>query len=563
MTIITKMPNIDLNPHDWEEVKRILKTHVPEYEVWAFGSRVTWTAKAYSDLDLAIISDQALSLSTIAKLKDDFDESTLAFKVDVVDWATTSESFRQIIENGKILIQTVSAAKKHWSFKKLIDCTIDGNLSYGIVQPGTHVEDGIPIVRVNNINNSLLRLDEVMQVSPEVENKYKRTRLEGGEVLLTLVGSTGQSVVVPKELAGWNIARAVAVIRPKPEIGANWINICLQTKDAQQFLNERANTTVQKTLNLADVREIPILLPPKKIKEKIEAVYLALTNKIDLNRRINQTLEAMAQAIFKSWFVDFDPVKAKIAAKQEGRDPLHAAMSAISGKTDAELDQLPPEQYQQLASTAALFPDEMVDSELGKIPKGWKVRPMPESIEVNPTRQLKKGAVAPYLDMANVPTNSSRAHTVVLREFASGSKFINGDTLLARITPCLENGKTAFVDFLGNDQICWGSTEFIVLRPKGHLPVEFAYFLCRHPDFRAFAIAQMAGTSGRQRVPNDCFANYLLTVPSQEVSVAFGVVAKCLMNLIRSQDEASKSLSTLRDTLLPKLLSGELAVSRE
>ena len=81
MTIITKMPNIDLNPHDWEEVKRILKTHVSEYEVWAFGSRVTWTAKAYSDLDLAIISDQALSLSTIAKLKDDFDESTLAFKV--------------------------------------------------------------------------------------------------------------------------------------------------------------------------------------------------------------------------------------------------------------------------------------------------------------------------------------------------------------------------------------------------------------------------------------------------------------------------------------------------
>ena len=345
MTIITKMPNIDLNPHDWEEVKRILKTHVPEYEVWAFGSRVTWTAKAYSDLDLAIISNQALSLSTIAKLKDDFDESTLAFKVDVVDWATTSESFRQIIENGKILIQTVSAAKEHWSFKKLIDCTIDGNLSYGIVQPGTHVEDGIPIIRVNNINNSLLRLDEVMHVSPEIENKYKRTRLEGGEVLLTLVGSTGQSVVVPKELAGWNIARAVAVIRPKPEIGANWINICLQTKDAQQFMNERANTTVQKTLNLADVKEIPILLPPKKIKENIETVYLALTNKIDLNRRINQTLEAMAQAIFKSWFVDFDPVKAKIAAKQEGRDPLHAAMSAISGKTDAELDQLPPEQY--------------------------------------------------------------------------------------------------------------------------------------------------------------------------------------------------------------------------
>lgn len=143
-----------------------------------------------------------------------------------------------------------------------------------------------------------------------------RTRLEGGEVLLTLVGTTGQSAVVPKEMAGWNIARAVAVIRPKPEVGANWINICLRTKDVQQFLDERATTTVQKTLDLGDVREIPIPVPPKDIKENIETIYLALTNKIELNRQINQTLEQIAQAIFKSWFVDFEPVKAKVEAKQ-------------------------------------------------------------------------------------------------------------------------------------------------------------------------------------------------------------------------------------------------------
>lgn len=149
-----------------------------------------------------------------------------------------------------------------------------------------------------------------------IEKRYMRTRLEGGEVLLTLVGTTGQSAVVPKEMAGWNIARAVAVIRPKPEVGANWINICLRTKDVQQFLDERATTTVQKTLDLGDVREIPIPVPPKDIKENIETIYLALTNKIELNRQINQTLEQIAQAIFKSWFVDFEPVKAKVEAKQ-------------------------------------------------------------------------------------------------------------------------------------------------------------------------------------------------------------------------------------------------------
>ena len=266
----------------------------------------------------------------------------------------------------------------------------------------------------------------------------------------------------------------------------------------------------------------------------------------------------MAQALFKSWFVDFDPVKVKIDAKAEGRDPLRAAMSAISGKPDTELDALPPEQHAQLAATAALFPDEMEDSELGEIPKGWLVCGVPDCIEVNPLRTLKKGALAPYLDMANVPTHAARVDEVVLRAFGSGSKFANGDTLLARITPCLENGKTAYVDFLDEGEVGWGSTEFIVLRPKAGLPLPFAYFLCRHPVFRSFAISQMAGTSGRQRVPNDCFGAYRLAKPSPELANAFGKQVSLFMKQIKAQDEASKTLAEIRDALLPRLLSGEL-----
>ncbi|MBU0500944.1 MAG: restriction endonuclease subunit S [Gammaproteobacteria bacterium] len=199
-------------------------------------------------------------------------------------------------------------------------------------------------------------------------------------------------------------------------------------------------------------------------------------------------------------------------------------------------------------------------SELGKIPRGWIVRAMPECVEVNPSRLLKRGTIAQYLDMANVPTNSARVQNVVAREFSSGSKFRNGDTLLARITPCLENGKTAFVDFLNGDEVGWGSTEFIVLRPKNGLPEPFAYFLCRHPEFRAFAIAQMAGTSGRQRVPNDCFGGYQLVEPTKPVSIEFGRLSGAVLNQIKALDEEAKTLASLRDTLLPKLLSGELSV---
>jgi type I restriction enzyme S subunit len=343
---------------------------------------------------------------------------------------------------------------------------------------------------------------------------------------------------------------------PKADLDMRWLYYAIQYHKLGEI--DDGSPIPSTTRAAVYVRELDV--PPKDVQREMARILESIDNKIDLNRRINKTLESMAQAIFQSWFVDFDPVKAKIAAKAEGRDPLRAAMSAICGKADAELDALPPAQYEQLAATAALFPDEMEASELGGIPKGWAVCPLPECVGINPARALKKGAVAPYLDMANVPTNAARVDNVITRAFGSGSKFINGDTLLARITPCLENGKTAYVDFLADGEVGWGSTEFIVLRPKVGLPLPFAYFLCRHPEFRAFAISQMAGTSGRQRVPNDCFGSYKVVKPSVLIAEAFGKQTTQFMRQIKSLDEESKTLAGLRDALLPRLLSGELQV---
>src|SRR5205814_4643864 len=134
---------------------------------------------------------------------------------------------------------------------------------------------------------------------------------------------------------------------------------------------------------------------------------------------------------------------------------------------------------------------------------GWRVVPLPQAIDVNPRRKLAPGIIAPYLDMKNMPTQGHCPDEIIPREFTSGTKFRKGDTLLARITPCLENGKTAFVDFLDDGEVGWGSTEFIVLHAKEPLPTEYAYCLARHEDFREFAIQNMTGSSGRQRVPTD------------------------------------------------------------
>lgn len=124
-------------------------------------------------------------------------------------------------------------------------------------------------------------------------------------------------------------------------------------------------------LSLTSQRGLNVRVPDITVQSETARILGDLDDKIELNRQINQTLEQIVQAIFKSWFVDFEPVKAKIEAKAAGRDPERAAMCAICGKLEPELDQLPPEQYQQLATTAALFPDELVESELGLIPVGW------------------------------------------------------------------------------------------------------------------------------------------------------------------------------------------------
>jgi type I restriction enzyme, S subunit len=288
-------------------------------------------------------------------------------------------------------------------------------------------------------------------------------------------------------------------------------------------------------INLSVLRNLPIALPPLGEQQEIVSVLKSLDDKIELNHRMSVTLEQVAQSLFKSWFIDFDPVKAKAVGRlPEGMD----------------------------AETATLFPSTFEKCELGLIPKGWLCKQLIDVFEINPQRRLPKGQVATYLDMASVPTTGHRPTSWTEREMGSGMKFINGDTLLARITPCLENGKTAFVDFLAQDEVGWGSTEFIVLRPRLGLPNYFAYLLCRHNDFRSFAIQSMTGTSGRQRVPPDQLGKYKVAVPPPQSPIGdkFGELIMPLVRKISQNSVETQKLAGLRDILLPKLVSGQLRI---
>jgi type I restriction enzyme, S subunit len=250
------------------------------------------------------------------------------------------------------------------------------------------------------------------------------------------------------------------------------------------------------------VRNHLFLLPPLPEQKAIASVLSSLDDKIDLLHRQNKTLEAMAETLFRQWFVE--------EAKEDWGDVC-----------------------------------------LGDI------------ADINPTYHLKKGAVSTYLEMKNVSTSSFYPVGWYKRKFTSGMKFENGDTILARITPCLENGKTCFVTFLDEEEIGWGSTEYIIIRMKKPLHPYISYIIAKDKDFRDFAISSMSGSSGRQRAQANVIKEYELASPPLEIIEKLncqlvGILAKCKINAIQI-----RTLEKLRDTLLPKLMSGEVRVKYE
>lgn len=287
-------------------------------------------------------------------------------------------------------------------------------------------------------------------------------------------------------------------------------------------------------LTQGNLNRIPVIAPALQEQRAITGVLGALDDKIESNRRTSRKLEKVARAIFRAWFVDFEPVKAKASGAR-----------SFSGMYQSVFDSLPTR---------------FIESKLGLVPEGWEMLPLDEAMDVNPSRRLAKAIPAPYLDMAQMPTDGHAPTSWSEREPSSGARFMNGDTLVARITPCLENGKTAFVDFLDEGQVACGSTEYIVLRPKPPMPNLYAYLLARTPEFRTFAIQHMTGSSGRQRVPFGALSKFNVAVAPASVMQAFGEAVEPLFSRSSASVRESRALAALRDYLLPKLLSGEVRV---
>ena len=283
------------------------------------------------------------------------------------------------------------------------------------------------------------------------------------------------------------------------------------------MLHNVAGGVATPIVNKSTFANLEVCVPSLPIQRKIAATLSAYDDLIENNTRRIKILEDMAQTLYREWFVHF-------------RFPGHENV-------------------------------QMVESELGLIPQEWKVVPASEAMFVNPKTSVPRDTIKPFVPMKSATENSMLITEIEERTGNSGAKFKNGDTLFARITPCLENGRTGFVQFLSNnDEIAFGSTEFIVLRSKTLNPY-FVYLLAQTRDFRENAIKSMTGATGRQRVLNECFDDYFLPNPDQDVLCQFESTIAPLFRKVQSLSERNENLRQTRDLLLPKLISGEVDVS--
>lgn len=326
------------------------------------------------------------------------------------------------------------------------------------------------------------------------------------------------------------------IVTGNGEVTTEYLHYFLQNADIQPYLTG----AVMPKLTQGNLNRIPVRYPEPDYQKSIVRVLGALDAKIDLNRRTNQTLEAMAQAIFKSWFVDFDPVKAKIAAKHEGRDALRAAMSAISGKSDAELDVLAPGQFDQLAATAALFPDEMEESNLGGIPRGWNVSKVEVLLARLSTKtrytkgQLAEFGQTPVFEQGASVLLGYHDETATYRASATEPMFIFGDhTCVTRISFQPFDISQNVIPLQGRDR-----------------PTAWAYYAVREKQkFQEYRRHWM------ELISKD------VVIADVDTCLEFSRIVSSLHLQIEANERQSQVLRELLNTLLPKLLSGELAVT--
>ncbi|PSF08206.1 restriction endonuclease subunit S [Marinobacter fuscus] len=462
----------------------------------------------------------------------------------------------------------------NWLEYSLVDLCSEITVGHVGSMTNEYRDSGIPFFRSKNIREYRIDWDDVKYISESFHERLKKSMLRPGDVAVVRTGKPGTACVIPDYIDEANCSDLV-IMRVNPQrLSAYFLSYYLNSV-ANHQINSQLVGAVQQHFNVGAAKKLSITIPDRNEQERIVKVVKDLDDKIQLNHKINQTLEQMAQAIFKSWFVDFEPVKAKIAALEAGgseEDALLAAMQAISGKGEAELTRLQaeqPEQYAELRATAELFPWAMQDSELGEIPEGWEVQSVGDICRstdyvANGSFKALKENVRLYDEKNEViyvrTTDFNKGFASDLKytdmasyEFLSKSKLFGRETIISnvgdvgtvfRAPTWLRQNMT-----LGSNAVALISGDY-----DGYL-----FWLFRS-DHGQNLIQSIVTGSAQLKFNKTNLRALRVIMPSKSVLDLFERKERIFHEKYNAIKRENLSLEHLRDYLLPKLLSGEASV---
>lgn len=459
----------------------------------------------------------------------------------------------ELIQNGTILVHK------------------DGNHGAKYPRVSEFGNEGVPFLTAKLVDDSgNIDLDNVPRLSDKKANTFTFGFIETDDVLLSHNATVGRVAVVPKISERMLIGTSLTHFRlDNSRLLPRYLAAFFTGRDFQNQLAAVMSQTTRNQVPITSQRTLSVIVPELRIQKEIAKILGDLDDKIALNTQVNQTLEAMAQALFKSWFVDFDPVKAKMEARSSGGcdDAVRrTAMAVISGKSDEELvqfEQTNPEAFSQLAATADLFPETLVESELGMIPEGWEEKCIYDTAEYVNGGAFKAADFTadnsglPIIKIAELKQGISQGTKYTTKKVAS-KYYIKNDDVLYSWSGSPETSLEVFKWF-GGDGIL--NQHIFKLNFVCDSQKHYAYYLLKELKPLLIATAKQKQTTGLGHITVADMKRIKVAYPESELLDSFSDLICATYERCSSNEKENSRLVQTRDTLLPKLLSGEIDLS--
>lgn len=433
------------------------------------------------------------------------------------------------------------------------------------------IDSGHPVIKIKNIQSGKVTIADSQYVSTETVRKLDKFKLSDRDVLIAMTGQGSVGRVGRLSCEDGTIPylnqRVGKFVADEEKLNIDYLYYVLSTKQYQEILFLAGSGSGQPNLSPATIKSVEIPFAPYEVQCRISSILNAIDEKISLNEKTNQTLEQMAQALFKSWFVEFEPVKAKMAALEAGgsqEDATRAAMTAISGK---DADALPfferehPEQYAELKATAELFPSAMKDSDLGVIPEGWSVSNIKNNVDVRDGTHASpkasdsgyhlvtsKNITSGYLDRRSCYYISDADY----HEVNKRSRVSRGDILISMI------GTVGALYFVAENNVDYAIKNIGLIRTSERPELQsIIFYHLKSNNGINYINSRLAGTT-QKYLSLKQLREIPIVMPTNDVLAAFN--NKTFLHEIHANQGITETLANIRDTLLPKLLSGEITL---